>query len=118
MLVSEVNILREFRHPHIVRYYDRIVDRDNTMIYIVMEHCEGGDLSTLIKTCRRERRHLEEEFIWKIVWQLLKAMEVCKLIMLNCFLKKHRTGDGSFFVYDPIPEGEREKESARRRKEG
>ncbi len=55
MLVSEVNILREFRHPHIVRYYDRIVDRDNTRIYIVMEYCEGGDLSALIKTCRRER---------------------------------------------------------------
>ena len=28
MLVSEVNILREFRHPNIVRYYDRIIDRD------------------------------------------------------------------------------------------
>lgn len=23
MLVSEVNILREFQHPNIVRYYDR-----------------------------------------------------------------------------------------------
>lgn len=42
MLVSEVNLLRELKHPHIVRYYDRIIDRSNTTIYIVMEFCEGG----------------------------------------------------------------------------
>jgi len=26
--VSEVNILRELKHPNIVRYYDRIIDKD------------------------------------------------------------------------------------------
>ena len=26
-IVAEVNILREFRHPYIVRYYDRIIDK-------------------------------------------------------------------------------------------
>ena len=39
MLVSEVNILRELNHPHIVRYYDRIIDRDHSKIFIVMEFC-------------------------------------------------------------------------------
>ena len=55
MLVSEVNLLREFRHPHIVRYYDRIIERENTTIYIVMEFCEGGDLASFIKKRRRDR---------------------------------------------------------------
>ena len=55
MLVSEVNLLRELKHPNIVRYYDRIIDRTNTTIYLVMEYCEGGDLSKLISKCKKER---------------------------------------------------------------
>ena len=34
-LVAEVNILRELRHQNIVRYYERFVDRENHMIYII-----------------------------------------------------------------------------------
>ena len=45
-LVSEVNILRELRHPHIVRYYDRIIDKEKMKIYIIMEYCEQGNLLT------------------------------------------------------------------------
>ena len=54
LIVSEVNILRELRHPFIVRYYDRIIDKATTKIYIVMEHCEGGDLGRVIRKCRKE----------------------------------------------------------------
>jgi NIMA (never in mitosis gene a)-related kinase len=54
-LVQEVNILQKLRHPHIVRYYDRIIDRENTTLYLVMEYCEGGDLASLIKKCRKSR---------------------------------------------------------------
>lgn len=59
MLVSEVNLLRELKHPNIVRYYDRIIDRTNTTLYIIMEHCEGGDLSGLIARCINERWPLD-----------------------------------------------------------
>lgn len=55
LLVSEVNLLRELRHPNIVRYYDRIIDRAHTTLYIVMEYCQGGDLASLINKCIRER---------------------------------------------------------------
>ncbi|XP_022623304.1 serine/threonine-protein kinase Nek2 [Seriola dumerili] len=83
MLVSEVNLLRELKHPNIVRYYDRIIDRTNTMLYIVMEYCEGGDLSSLISRCIKERRYLEEQFILRVMAQLTLALKEC-----------HRRSDG------------------------
>uniref|UniRef100_A0A3B3QFI3 Serine/threonine-protein kinase Nek2 n=1 Tax=Paramormyrops kingsleyae TaxID=1676925 RepID=A0A3B3QFI3_9TELE len=77
MLVSEVNLLRELRHPNIVRYHDRIIDRTNTTLYIVMEYCEGGDLSGLISRCLKERRYLDEEFILRVLAQLALALKEC-----------------------------------------
>ena len=53
MIVSEVNILRELRHPNIVKYYDRIIDREQAKIYIIMEYCEGGDLAMIIRRTRK-----------------------------------------------------------------
>ena len=82
-IVAEVNILRELRHPFIVRYYDRIIDKvrtapraprgralvlsdrhtprrscaqATTKLYIVMENCSGGDLASLIKRYRQQVR--------------------------------------------------------------
>ena len=57
MLVSEVNILRELNHPNIVKYYDRVIDKEKAKLYIVMEFCQGGDLAALI---RRRKKQLRE----------------------------------------------------------
>ena len=67
MLVSEVNILRELNHPNVVRYYDRIIDRNEAKIFIVMEYCEGGDISTLIKNSRKEKQYVPEDMVWLIL---------------------------------------------------
>jgi NIMA (never in mitosis gene a)-related kinase len=67
MIVSEVNILRELRHPNIVKYYDRIIDRDSAKIFIIMEYCEGGDIATLIKASKREKSYVPEEIVWTIL---------------------------------------------------
>ncbi|CAM9776185.1 unnamed protein product, partial [Ectocarpus fasciculatus] len=75
--VAEVNIIRELRSPFIVRYYDRIVDKQNTKLYIVMEYCAGGDLGHVIKKCKRNRTNLEEAVIWKALAQLLLALKDC-----------------------------------------
>ena len=56
-LVSEVNILRELKHPNITRYYDRVIDKEQAKLYIVMEYCAGGDLAALI---RKQRGLLKE----------------------------------------------------------
>jgi len=76
-IVAEVNILRELRHPCIVRYYDRIIDKRATKLYIVMEHCAGGDLATLIKTHTKNRTRAQEQFIWKVLGQVVSALKSC-----------------------------------------
>ncbi|XP_054255068.1 serine/threonine-protein kinase Nek2 [Indicator indicator] len=88
MLVSEVNLLRELRHPNIVRYYDRIIDRSSTTLYIVMEYCNGGDLASLIAKCTKERHYLEESFVLRVLTQLTLALKEC-----------HRRSDGGVTVH-------------------
>ena len=75
-IVSEVNILRELKHPNIVRYYDRIIDKKHSRIYIIMEYCEGGDLNQLIKRCKKTGEFIAEDIIWKIFTQVLLAIHV------------------------------------------
>eukprot|EP01111_Echinosteliopsis_oligospora_P012094 TRINITY_DN4109_c0_g1_i1.p1 TRINITY_DN4109_c0_g1~~TRINITY_DN4109_c0_g1_i1.p1 ORF type:complete len:359 (-),score=82.41 TRINITY_DN4109_c0_g1_i1:103-1149(-) len=77
LVVQEVNILQKLRHPHIVRYYDRIIDRESTTLRIVMEFCPCGDLAGLIKKCRIEKQYIDEDVIWKILLQILQALAEC-----------------------------------------
>ncbi|KAG8224235.1 hypothetical protein J437_LFUL002691 [Ladona fulva] len=77
LLVSEVNLLRELRHPNIVRYYDRILHKESATIYIIMEWCVGGDLATMITKCKRNNTYLEEAFIWRALYQTSRALQAC-----------------------------------------
>uniref|UniRef100_A0A2P2I8F8 non-specific serine/threonine protein kinase n=1 Tax=Hirondellea gigas TaxID=1518452 RepID=A0A2P2I8F8_9CRUS len=76
-LVQEVNLLRELRHAHIVRFLQHIVDKRSATLYIIMEHCPGGDLQRLITRCKAANVFLEEAFVWKILKQLCSALRAC-----------------------------------------
>ncbi|THU82067.1 kinase-like protein [Dendrothele bispora CBS 962.96] len=76
-IVAEVNILKDLHHDHIVRYHDRYVDRDAGMLYILMEYCGGGDLSTIIKQAQRHGRPIPEDAIWNYFMQILLALQHC-----------------------------------------
>ena len=92
LLVSEVNILRELRHPNITRYYDRVIDKERAKLFIVMEFCQGGDLAALIRRRKRSLRELgqgkgdpkavmqcyvPEEMVWRVIGQLTLALLEC-----------------------------------------
>jgi NIMA (never in mitosis gene a)-related kinase len=76
-LINEVNILSELRHENIVRYYDKILDKRNTTLYIVMEYCAGGDLGQVIQKCRDTDRYIHEDEIWNILMQIVVALFEC-----------------------------------------
>ncbi|KAF8882005.1 kinase-like domain-containing protein [Infundibulicybe gibba] len=76
-IVAEVNILKDLHHDHIVRYHDRHVDRDAGILYILMEYCGGGDLSTIIKQATKFNRPIPEDTIWNYFMQILLALHHC-----------------------------------------
>ncbi|KAH9970160.1 kinase-like domain-containing protein [Russula compacta] len=76
-VVAEVNILKDLDHAHIVQYYDRYVDRDAGTLYILMEYCGGGDLSSVIKQAQKHNRLIPEETIWHYFMQTLLALHYC-----------------------------------------
>jgi len=85
-LINEVNILRELKHENIVRYHDKIVDKKNTMIYIIMEYCAGGDLGKVIQSCKQSGKCISEENIWTIFMQIVLAIYEC-----HCSRKDKKT---------------------------
>ena len=100
---AEVNILRELDHPHIVRYHDRIIDRERRRIFIVMEYCDAGDLTSLIKYYSRPNANggataasrarpnplyaapatatatacLPEPLVWRVLAHVAAALQSC-----------------------------------------
>ncbi|KAJ1696068.1 hypothetical protein LUZ63_004580 [Rhynchospora breviuscula] len=47
-LLSEVSILRRVRHPNIISLFDSIHDPHTNTIFLILEFCPGGDLSSFI----------------------------------------------------------------------
>ncbi|EDV47505.1 serine/threonine-protein kinase Nek2 [Drosophila erecta] len=76
-LVSEISVLRQLQHPNIVQYYHHLVNREAKSVYIVMECCAGGDLAQIVQRARSQRKRFEEPYIWRVLFQLCRALQVC-----------------------------------------
>ncbi|XP_038623104.1 serine/threonine-protein kinase ULK3 [Tachyglossus aculeatus] len=68
-LLTEIELLRAARHPHIVRLHD--FQWDSANIYLIMEFCAGGDLSRFIHA----RRILPEKVARIFLQQLASALQ-------------------------------------------
>ncbi|KAE8189553.1 hypothetical protein CF335_g6600 [Tilletia laevis] len=51
-IISDVKILKVLDHENIVKYKEHFVDKDEEILYVVTECCEGGDLGSVIKCYR------------------------------------------------------------------
>ncbi len=76
-LTAEFNILSSLRHPNIVAYYHREHLKASQDLYLYMEYCGGGDLSMVIKNLKRTNKYAEEDFVWRILTQLVTALYRC-----------------------------------------
>lgn len=76
-IVNEVNVLRKLNHRNIIKYIDRIIDKQNQQIYIVMEYCDEGDLGNILKKKKKLGLSIDEEDVISIFIQLLDALNYC-----------------------------------------
>ena len=66
--LHEVTILSSLNNPYIVKYYESFVE--NSTLHIIMEYCEKGDLSQILK-----KQPLSESKIWKFFIQICIGLE-------------------------------------------
>ncbi len=59
--LHEASVLRELRHPFVVRYKESFLE--DGWLSIVQEYCEGGDLYQHIQRCKKMHQSLSEEQI-------------------------------------------------------
>ena len=67
-IVTEISLMKRFKHPHIVEMKDFAWDAN--YIYIIMDYYGGGDLSRFIKS----RNVLAEDVVKKFLQQLALAL--------------------------------------------
>ncbi|XP_065200670.1 serine/threonine-protein kinase ULK3 isoform X2 [Planococcus citri] len=68
-IVNEIRVMKLFKHPHILEM--RQFEWDEKNIYIIMEYCDGGDLSTFIK----QKCKLPESTCQKFLQQLAVGLQ-------------------------------------------
>ncbi|RMZ90450.1 hypothetical protein DV736_g2329, partial [Chaetothyriales sp. CBS 134916] len=76
-LHAEFSILSTLKNPHIVEYFHREHLKHSQELYLYMEYCGGGDLGTIIKALKKKREYAKEEFVWRILSQLVVALYRC-----------------------------------------
>lgn len=67
-LESEIRIMHEFIHPHIVRLHRNFSSEKN--VYLVLDYCQGGDLSKFI----RKKGRLTEAVAVRFLHQLAEGL--------------------------------------------
>ncbi|CAL1526109.1 unnamed protein product, partial [Lymnaea stagnalis] len=68
-LLTEIELLKTLKHEHIVTLKDFLWD--SNYIYLIMEYCNGGDLSRFI----RSKRALPEHIVKRFLQQIASAMK-------------------------------------------
>ncbi|EZG43634.1 protein kinase domain protein [Gregarina niphandrodes] len=69
---SEIQSLKSLDHPNIIKVYD-VYDTED-YVYILMEYCNGGELTKLINDSMARGKLLNELFVCHIIYQLINSI--------------------------------------------
>ena len=71
---NEIMILKEIKHPNIVKLYDVKIRKD--YIYLIMEYCNGGSLLKALNIyMEKNRKPFTEDIVKHLMKQILSAVE-------------------------------------------
>ncbi|KAJ3117253.1 Protein kinase [Phlyctochytrium bullatum] len=70
LIVNEILVMREFRHPNIVNYLDSFLVKNGAELWVVMEYMEGGPLNDVI-----DNHTLGEVHIAAVCGEVLKGLK-------------------------------------------
>ncbi|EAS03928.2 plant dual-specificity MAP kinase kinase family domain protein (macronuclear) [Tetrahymena thermophila SB210] len=70
--IQELKLLREMKHPNIVKFIESYKEKNK--VIIIMEYCEYGDLSQLIKQKSAKGEQIEESIILQWFIQICSAL--------------------------------------------
>ncbi|XP_034939008.1 serine/threonine-protein kinase ULK3 [Chelonus insularis] len=105
-LLTEINLLKILKHEHIVEMKDFFWE--NGRIFIVMEYCDGGDLSVFIKKKKKLPECTCRKFLQQLALALryLRCHNVChmdlkpqNLLLVRKPTLKLKVGDFGFAQY-------------------
>merc|ERR1712151_912382 len=71
--LKESKVLRSLKHPYIVRYRESF--HEDGWLCIVMDYCEGGDLSEKIKKTRQAQKSISQEQVLRWFTQAILALK-------------------------------------------
>jgi serine/threonine protein kinase len=70
--IVEILVLKELKHKNIIKYYIDFFDNEN--YYLLMEYTNFRNLYDFYLTYRNLGKNIEEEIIWKILYQCLDVL--------------------------------------------
>ena len=92
--VNEVKLLAKIKCDYVVKYYDYYID--NEALHIVMEYCNKGDLSHLIKRAKEKASPstpsgLKTDITWSIMLQIMLGLHYLhSMKILHRDLKRYK----------------------------
>mmetsp|Transcript_29225 Transcript_29225/g.89935 ORF Transcript_29225/g.89935 Transcript_29225/m.89935 type:complete len:724 (+) Transcript_29225:101-2272(+) len=77
---QEILIMRQVDHPHVVRLFEWYEDSNH--YYLVLEALKGGTLKDVVLNMQKQRKGVKEEWIRKVMGQVVEAMAFCHSLRL------------------------------------
>ncbi|CAH0547539.1 unnamed protein product [Brassicogethes aeneus] len=74
-LIKKIQKRINLKHPNILKFFDYIDQKENKILYLVVEYCYSGSLKKLIKYCQENRIVLQEEFVCRILYQIVLTIK-------------------------------------------